>query len=61
MRQASVDTFDHLTDRFGLIACRLETGDELKLGHWNLWFHASSPQNSAATSEITDDTRRLYL
>ncbi|MNJ66141.1 hypothetical protein D3C77_621930 [compost metagenome] len=33
MRQARFDAFDHQANGFGLVAGRLETGDELKLGH----------------------------
>ena len=33
VRQAGFDAFNHLANGFGLIACGLEAGNKLKIGH----------------------------
>ncbi|MOA13886.1 hypothetical protein D3C78_1339540 [compost metagenome] len=45
VRQPSLDAFDHLANGLGLVAGRLETGDELELGH-------DGPRGVAATVNL---------
>ncbi|MNN52347.1 hypothetical protein D3C81_1670400 [compost metagenome] len=45
VRQPRVDALDHLADGLGLVAGRLETGDELELGH-------DGPRGVAATVNL---------